>query len=185
MTVRAVGVGGGSRDTEDRPNVTRVVVGTARRDTTARPGELVVLEATIDDLDPQLWPSVLDGVRAAGAWDCWTSAITARHGRPGHVLTAVCDETVRAAVADAVFRHTTTLGLRWSRWERATLSRRSVTVQVGPPEDRHDVAVKIATTPSGGERAKPEIADVETAARALGMTAAEVAELALRELRRS
>jgi uncharacterized protein (DUF111 family) len=79
------------------------------------------LRRRVDDLDPQLWPSVPDAVRAAGAWDCWTSPVAARHGRPGHVLTAVRDATLRAAVADAVFRHTTTIGLRWSRWHRETL----------------------------------------------------------------
>jgi pyridinium-3,5-bisthiocarboxylic acid mononucleotide nickel chelatase len=181
MTVRAVGVGGGARDTPDRPNVTRVVVGAARDVDVVRTGEVVVLEATVDDLDPQLWPSVLESVRAAGAWDCWTSPIVARHGRPGHVLSAVCDEAVRPAVADAVFRHTTTIGLRWSRRHRETLPRRSVTVAVGG----HDVTVKIARLGDGTERAKPEIADVEAAARALGLPAAEVAARARRGLRSS
>lgn len=66
MTLRAVGTGGGSRETADRPNITRVVVGVPRPADGSRCGEAVVLEATVDDLDPQLWPSVLDAVRAAG-----------------------------------------------------------------------------------------------------------------------
>ncbi|MFC5142846.1 nickel pincer cofactor biosynthesis protein LarC [Actinomycetospora rhizophila] len=181
MTVRAVGVGGGARDTPDRPNVTRVVVGTARVADAVRTGEVIVLEATVDDLDPQLWPAVLEAVRAAGAWDCWTSPIVARHGRPGHVLSAVCDEAVRPAVADAVFRHTTTIGLRWSRRHRETLPRRAVTVRVGGQE----ITVKIARLGDGTERAKPEIADVEAVARALGLPAAEVAGRALDALRTS
>ncbi|MDD7938300.1 nickel pincer cofactor biosynthesis protein LarC [Actinomycetospora lutea] len=181
LTVRAVGVGGGARDTPDRPNVTRVVLGAAPVTDAVRTGEVVVLEATVDDLDPQLWPAVLEAVRAAGAWDCWTSPIVARHGRPGHVLSAVCDEAVRPAVADAVFRHTTTIGLRWSSRHRATLPRRAVTVRVGA----HEIAVKIAQLGDGTERAKPEIADVEAAARALGLPAAEVAERARRALRSS
>ncbi|MEJ2885236.1 nickel pincer cofactor biosynthesis protein LarC [Actinomycetospora aeridis] len=181
MTVRAVGVGGGARDTPDRPNVTRVVLGAARSAEGVRTGEVVVLEATVDDLDPQLWPSVLEAVRAAGAWDCWTSPIVARHGRPGHVLSAVCDEAVRPAVADAVFRHTTTIGLRWSAWQRETLPRRAVTVVVGG----HDVTVKVARLADGTERAKPEIADVEAAARALGVPVAEVAARARDALSRS
>lgn len=181
MTVHAVGVGGGARDTPDRPNVTRVVRGAARSADAVRAGEVVVLEATVDDLDPQLWPAVLEAVRAAGAWDCWTSPIVARHGRPGHVLSAVCDEAVRPAVADAVFRHTTTIGLRWSTARRETLPRRAVTVRVGG----HDIAVKIAVLAGGAERAKPEIADVEAAARALGVPAAEVVGRALDALRAS
>ncbi|MEJ2863934.1 nickel pincer cofactor biosynthesis protein LarC [Actinomycetospora flava] len=181
MTVRAVGVGGGARDTPDRPNITRLVRGTARAADAVRTGEVIVLEATVDDLDPQLWPSVLEAVRAAGAWDCWTSPIVARHGRPGHVLSAVCDEAARPAVADAVFRHTTTIGLRWSSAQRETLPRRAVTVDIRGRE----VSVKIARLGDGTERAKPEIADVEAVARALGVPAAEVAALALAALRSS
>ncbi len=110
MTVRAVGTGGGRRDTPDRPNITRVVLGETR---TASPGptegDVVVLESTVDDLDPRLWPSVLDALRAAGAWDCWTTGIVGRHGRPGRLVTALCPQQVRQAVADVLLLHTTTL----------------------------------------------------------------------------
>lgn len=184
MTVRAVGTGGGSRDPGDRPNITRVVLGARRAPSPSQTGEAIVLEATVDDLDPELWPSVLQAVRAAGAWDCWTTPIIARHGRPGHVLAAVCDETVRQVVADAVFRHTTTLGLRWSSWHRETLPRRSVTVQVGPPHARHRIGIKVAQPGSGTPRAKAEIADLEAAARDLDVPVAEVRSEAMREFHR-
>lgn len=180
MTVRTVGVGGGSRDTPDRPNITRVVLGTARTTDGPRAGEAILLEATVDDLDPQLWPSVLRAVRAAGAWDCWTVPIIARHGRPGHVLAALCDETVRGAVANAVFRHTTTIGLRWSRWHRAVLPRRSITVHVGPPDAPQEVEIKVAEIDGDCSRAKPEIADLEAAALALGRPVAAVHAEAMR-----
>jgi uncharacterized protein (DUF111 family) len=99
------------------------------------------------------------------------------------VLSAVCDEAVRRAVADAVFRHTTTIGLRWSRWHRETLPRRSVTVHVGPPHARQRIGVKIAQLGTGPPRVKAEIADLEAAARALGTPVAEVRSLAMEELR--
>ena len=65
MTVRAVGTGGGSRDTPDRPNITRVVIGTSGAERDLREGDVTVVESTVDDLDPRLWPSVLQAVRAA------------------------------------------------------------------------------------------------------------------------
>ena len=148
MTVRAVGTGGGGRDTPDRPNITRVVVGAASAaQQDLREGEVTVVESTVDDLDPRLWPSVLQAVRAAGAWDCWCTPIIGRHGRPGQVLTALCAEPVRRAVADAIFAHTGTLGVRWSRMSRLTAARRSVPVEVGPPGHRQVVTVKVAGTP--------------------------------------
>ena len=108
---------------------------------------MTVVESTVDDLDPRLWPSVLQAVRAAGAWDCWCTPIVGRHGRPGQVLTALCAEPVRRAVADAIFAHTGTLGVRWSRMSRLTAARTSVPVQVGPPGHRQVVTVKVAGAP--------------------------------------
>ncbi|MGI5479257.1 nickel pincer cofactor biosynthesis protein LarC [Streptomyces lavendofoliae] len=186
MTVRAVGVGGGRRDTPDRPNVTRVVIGQTSAEE-ARPGhdEVLVVESTVDDLDPRLWPSVLSALRAAGAWDCWTSEIVARHGRPGRLVTALCPGPLRDAVADALFRHTTTLGVRWSVHQRLVLPRHSVAVSVGPPDGGHSVQVKVAERPDGTLSCQPELSDAERAAVALGWPVRTVCEAAAASWRES
>jgi hypothetical protein len=187
MTVRAVGTGGGGRDTPDRPNITRVIIGSASSAAQDRREEdVTVVETTVDDLDPRLWPSVLRAVRAAGAWDCWCTPIVGRHGRPGQVLTALCAEPVRSAVADAIFAHTGTLGVRWSRMSRLTAARTSVPVEVGPPGRSQVVTVKVAGTPDGGTSfgtATPELAEAEAAARALGWPVRAVCEAATAQYR--
>jgi pyridinium-3,5-bisthiocarboxylic acid mononucleotide nickel chelatase len=149
MKVRAVGTGGGGRDTPDRPNITRVVIGASGAERDLREGDVTVVESTVDDLDPRLWPSVLQAVRAAGAWDCWYTPIVGRHGRPGQVLTALCAEPVHRAVAAAIFAHTGTLGVRLSRMNRLTASRTSVEVEVGPPGSSQVVTVKVADATDG------------------------------------
>lgn len=181
MVVSAVGTGAGCRDTPERPNITRVVLGSARRaeQGTGPAEQVTVVEATVDDLDPELWPGVLDAARAAGAWDCWTTATIGRHGRPGHVLTALCTEQIRPAVVDALFRHSTTLGVRWACWQRSTLPRTTVPVVVGPPGAEQEIIVKVAAGPGGERTAKPEFADAERAAQALGWPARRVREAAL------
>ena len=187
MTVRAVGTGGGGRDTPDRPNITRVVVGAAagaERD--LREGDVTVVESTVDDLDPRLWPSVLQAMRAAGAWDCWCTPIVGRHGRPGQVLTALCAEPVRRAVAATIFTHTGTLGVRWSRMSRLTASRTSVQVEVGPPGRSQVVTVKVSGTtegPVGFGTATAELAEAEAAARVLGWPVRAVCEAAVAQYR--
>ncbi|MFW6695002.1 nickel pincer cofactor biosynthesis protein LarC [Streptomyces sp. MAR4 CNX-425] len=183
MAVRAVGTGGGSRDTPDRPNITRVVTGTraapaAPRGGAPAEGEVTVVESTVDDLDPRLWPSVLAALRAAGAWDCWTTETVGRHGRPGRVVTALCAADVRPAVADALFRHTTTLGVRWSARRRLMLPRQSAVVEVGPPGAGQPVTVKVADGPGGALTVQPELAEAETAAAALGWPVRAVCEAA-------
>jgi pyridinium-3,5-bisthiocarboxylic acid mononucleotide nickel chelatase len=143
------------------------------------------VESTVDDLDPRLWPSVLQAVRAAGAWDCWCTPIVGRHGRPGQVLTALCAEPVRRAVADAIFAHTGTLGVRWSRMSRLTAARTSVPVEVGPPGRRQVVTVKAAATSNGAGygTATAELAEAETAAQALGWPVRAVCEAAVAQYR--
>jgi pyridinium-3,5-bisthiocarboxylic acid mononucleotide nickel chelatase len=186
MTVRAVGIGGGGRDTPDRPNITRVVIGESSAERDLREGDVTVVESTVDDLDPRLWPSVLQAVRAAGAWDCWCTPIVGRHGRPGQVLTALCSEPVRRAVAAAIFAHTGTLGVRWSRMSRLTASRTSVAVEVGPPGSGQVVTVKVADTTdglAGFGTATAELAEAEAAARALGWPVRAVCEAAVAQYR--
>jgi len=186
MTVRAVGTGGGGRDTPDRPNITRVVIGASGAERDLREGDVTVVESTVDDLDPRLWPSVLQAVRAAGAWDCWCTPIVGRHGRPGQVLTALCAEPVRHAVAAAIFAHTGTLGVRWSRMNRLTASRTSVQVEVGPPGSSQVVTVKVAGTTdglAGFGTATAELAEAEAAARALDWPVRAVCEAAVAQYR--
>ena len=186
MTVRAVGTGGGGRDTPDRPNITRVVIGVSAAERDLREGDVTVVESTVDDLDPRLWPSVLQAVRAAGAWDCWCTPIVGRHGRPGQVLTALCAEPVHRAVAAAMFAHTGTLGVRWSRMNRLTASRTSVAVEVGPPGHSQVVTVKVAGTTDGLAdfgTVTAELAEAEAAARALGWPVRAVCEAAVAQYR--
>jgi pyridinium-3,5-bisthiocarboxylic acid mononucleotide nickel chelatase len=186
MTVRAVGTGGGARDTPDRPNITRVVIGVPHAERDLREGDVTVVESTVDDLDPRLWPSVLQAVRAAGAWDCWCTPIVGRHGRPGQVLTALCAEPVHGAVAAAIFAHTGTLGVRWSRMNRLTAARTSVTVEVGPPGRSQVVTVKVAEAadgPTGFGTATAELAEAEAAALALGWPVRAVCEAAVGQYR--
>jgi uncharacterized protein (TIGR00299 family) protein len=183
MTLDMVGNGAGAQECPDRPNITRLLIG-CRTELESVPGPapaepVTVVETTVDDLAPELWPGVLQAVRAAGAWDCWTTPTIGRHGRPGQVLTALCTEQIRPAVVDALFQHSTTLGVRWACWQRTTLPRTTVPVPVGPPGAEQEVAVKVTAGPGGQRSAKPELADAERVAQALGWPVRRVCEAAL------
>ena len=85
LRVAGTGVGAGARDRPDRANVVRAVLGTtAAAGEPARSGDAVVLvETTVDDLDPRVWPSVVDGLLAVGAFDAWITAVLMKKGRQG------------------------------------------------------------------------------------------------------
>jgi len=127
MRLERVGYGAGTRELPDRPNVLRVVVGEgvagARTD-------VVLLEAGLDDLLPELVPDAVDRCFAAGAIDVWITPVQMKKGRPGIVVSALARPEVEAAVARAILEHTTTLGVRAADLRRYELERehREVTV---------------------------------------------------------
>ncbi|SOC55107.1 nickel pincer cofactor biosynthesis protein LarC [Ornithinimicrobium cerasi] len=126
--VLGVGVGAGTRDTRGRANVTRVVlcspVGGGGREGGDLPVEsLVEVAATVDDLDPRVWPEVVAALLARGALDAWTAPVLMKKGRPGTVVTALVAPGDRPAVVDVLLAHTSTLGVRWHEVRRAALHR--------------------------------------------------------------
>ncbi|MHA6513132.1 nickel pincer cofactor biosynthesis protein LarC [Tessaracoccus sp. Z1128] len=173
MSVQSVGVGTGSRARADRPGVLRVVVGTTTaqagpqgaRDST--PHEVCEVSANIDDLDPRVWPAVLDRLLDAGSVDAWLTPITMKRGRPAHTVAALVPPAAVDAVVDALITHTSTIGVRVSPpWRRRTLSRTWRTVEVDGVEVRIKVAGDGADSPI--RQATAEFVDVEELARQLG-----------------
>jgi len=162
MTVDAVGVGAGGRDVPERPNVVRVLIGTAGEP----PGNhAVVLEANVDDLDPRLWPGVLAGLLAAGADDAWLVPILMKKGRPAHTLTALCPPAAVDAVRQRIFRDTSTLGVRASDRRKTALARTVAEVSVAGIA----VTIKIGHAAGVIVQAMPEFADVAALAAKLGI----------------
>lgn len=166
MTVEAVGIGAGNRDLEQRPNVVRLVVGEAADSSE----DWWLLEANVDDLDPRLWPGVIDALLAAGAADAWLTPILMKKGRPAHTLSALAPATLAAGVERVIFEQTTTIGLRTTPVGKRALDRQWVEVEVGG----RSIRVKVARLDGVVVTATPEWVDVEAAATALGRPARQV-----------
>ncbi|HEU5023382.1 MAG TPA: nickel pincer cofactor biosynthesis protein LarC, partial [Spirillospora sp.] len=107
MRLLATGIGAGSRDVPDRPNVVRLFLGVTEKDAAA---DAVLLETNIDDQDPRAWPSVLSSLLEAGASDAWLVPILMKKGRPAHTLCVLCPPGRVDDLRGAVLRLTTTLG---------------------------------------------------------------------------
>ncbi|WP_318306313.1 nickel pincer cofactor biosynthesis protein LarC [Amycolatopsis solani] len=168
-----VGVGAGTADPPGHANVVRVVVGAdAAPSPTWVRSTMTVIETTVDDLDPRLWPEVLAALRGAGAADAWCAPVTAPKGRPGVVLTTLAADDRVDGVCAAIFAHTSTLGLRLSPVERRALPRDSVVVDYrGTP-----VSVKRGYLDGVVVTAQPEYEEVRAAAEATGQPLRRVLE---------
>lgn len=182
MKVEAIGLGAGSRDLPDRPNVVRLVVGEsadARASDTAASEEWLVVEANVDDLDPRLWPGVIAALMEAGAVDAWLTPILMKKGRPAHTISALSPVAALGAVQGAMFTHTSTIGLRWHAVGKHALERQTVTVDVhGRP-----IRVKVAFAEGKPVSATPEFDDIAAAAQALGVPTKHMLEAAVAGVR--
>lgn len=168
MRAERIGYGAGRSDFTV-PNVVRISVGPLETEGSAT-GNVVVLEATIDDMSPQHFELACERVLAAGAYDVWLAPVTMKKLRPAVLLGAVAPLEREAEVAHAMLVETSTLGVRVRTERRHTLPRRIENIET----PLGSVRVKIATV-DGQARRTLEYDDVARIARHLGRPIAEVA----------
>ncbi len=168
-TVTTVGVGAGSRDDPDRPNVVRILLG---QYVATPPGitEAWVLESNVDDLDPRLWPGVLSSLMAAGADDAWLSPVLMKKGRPAHTLHVLAGADSLPRLRELVFELVPTLGVREYAVTKHTLERYWQAVVVYETE----VRIKVGHRDGRITTATPEFSDVVAAAEASGRPVRDV-----------
>ncbi|HEY5906620.1 MAG TPA: nickel pincer cofactor biosynthesis protein LarC [Vicinamibacteria bacterium] len=174
----AVGHGAGTRDTHGRPNVLRLIVGEAEATDTS--DRVVVLEAEIDDMSPQLFGPLTDRLLAEGALDAYLTAIQMKKGRPGVLVTVLAPPARREALEAVLFTETTTLGVRRCEWERTVLERESVPVET----PYGTVRVKVGRRLGRVVNAQPEFDDCQRQAAERGAPVKEVWAAALHAWRR-
>jgi uncharacterized protein (TIGR00299 family) protein len=131
MAVEKIGYGAGTRDFPHHPNVVRISIGESleAHDLAAPVETISVLEANLDDLNPQLFGYVVERALAAGALDVFGAPVQMKKNRPGMLLTVLCRPGDRDRLARLIFTETTTLGIRMREEHRATLVRRTDTIE--------------------------------------------------------
>ncbi|MFZ0947264.1 MAG: nickel pincer cofactor biosynthesis protein LarC [Candidatus Sulfotelmatobacter sp.] len=127
MKIEKSGYGAGSRDFPGHPNVVRLTVGeTASNAVAARTSSetITVLEANLDDLNPQVFGYVMDRLFEEGALDAFGMPVQMKKNRPGMLLTVLCKPEDAGKLTQLIFAETTTLGVRRRDEMRETLARR-------------------------------------------------------------
>jgi pyridinium-3,5-bisthiocarboxylic acid mononucleotide nickel chelatase len=178
MQPERTGWGAGTADLRDRPNVLRAVLGSHLRGPDGRPDDAAthaVVEANIDDATGELAASWIEQLFAAGALDAWVTPIAMKKGRPAMTISALSPLARADAVAHAMLRETTSLGVR--RYPVARLERPRTFEQVDTRYGR--IPVKVATGPFGPPQVKPEFDACAAAAATHGVPVREVIRAAI------
>lgn len=121
MTITRTGYGAGGYDFEQHANVLRVILGESKRVPEAL--EVAVMEANIDDSNPQVLAYAMERLIEAGALDVSLEAIVMKKGRPGNLLRVVARPEDRENLAQLIFAETSTLGMRIHSAERRVQER--------------------------------------------------------------
>lgn len=159
--IESVGIGAGTRDGDRVPNLLRAIIATAEGDLAA--GDTVVLmETNVDDMDGQSIGHCFDLLLTAGALDVWATPIVMKKNRPAWKLSVLSPDNseLETLLADVLFRHTSTFGLRTQRLPRRTLDRRHEQVQT----EFGRISVKIGSLNGELTQAQPEYEDCRRAA---------------------
>ena len=129
MRVAAIGYGAGEADLPEQANVLRLFVGQAAAEVDAAwDEEVVVVEANLDDMNPQIYGYFMERALQAGALDVFSAPVQMKKGRPGMLLTVLCREEGAEELIRLVFAETTTIGVRSHTVRRRCLARESVVV---------------------------------------------------------
>jgi len=176
MRLSAIGYGAGGWDLPEKANVLRLLVGEEVQGYDV--DEVMLLETTIDDMNPQIYEYLIEKLLQAGALDVYLIPMMMKKSRPAHILSIVTRVEDLDAIKRLVFKETTTLGIRGSKVTRSILKReiREVELPYGK------VRVKISGDKNSVINITPEYEDCKRIAMETGLPLKEIIDLAKRKI---
>lgn len=179
MSVSKIGYGLGSRNTANRPNVLRLILGESVQNGHSRE-EITEIRCNLDDLTPEHAAHALERILEAGALDATLTPTVMKKGRSGWILEVICQTDLEDSLSELILSETTAFGIRRHRMERIILERHneSVTTPYG------EIAVKIGTLAGKTLQQSPEFSSCAEAARNHNVPVRLVHQAALAALRK-
>ena len=180
MSVRGIGVGLGTRDPENFPNVVRVWLGDTASPPLARSqGNIALLETNLDDVTGETLGYAQERLFALGALDVWYTPVQMKKNRPGIVFSALVPQELESEAVALILRETPTLGVRSRPVERYIAERRNVPMET----ELGVISVKVKSLEGQAVGASPEFEDCRRIALETGLPLQEVYQRAVVEAR--
>jgi hypothetical protein len=167
VRVESIGYGAGSREIEHVPNLLRIMIGELEQE--LQSDDVVTIETNIDDMNPEVYPYVMEQLLNAGAHDVFLVPIIMKKGRPGMLISVLIERSKLDAALGILFRETSTLGVRLQTVERRKLPRatKQVNTSLGV------VTVK-SVIRDGHEQLVPEFEECKRLAKERGLPLLDV-----------
>ncbi len=179
MLIEKIGYGAGTRNPAGHPNVLRAVLGHKINAADAGLGfetdTVTVIEANIDDLNPEVAGAAMESLLAAGALDVAVAPLSMKKNRPGFMMIVVCAPSQTAVLANVLMRETSTFGVRFREQQRLKLHRENVRVSTRYGE----IEMKIGRQGTEIVQASPEYESCVRIAKQSGQSVKEVYSAAL------
>jgi len=170
-----IGCGAGSRDFEGLPNILRVFYGEEKEFRAEK--KIFQIEANLDDSSPQILAHFLEEALRLGALDAFLTPVTMKKGRLGTKLTLLADTAKMDGLIEALFRETSSIGVRYFPVERRVLGREIHKVRVSG----ETIGIKVADLGGSEVNVQPEFSDCLRVAEKKGLPVKRVIQLALTE----
>ena len=175
LTVRSIGYGAGTKEIPETPNLLRVIIADLTdpydRD------DLVTVETNIDDMNPQVYPYLIEKLLSAGAHDAYLVPIIMKKGRPGILLSVMAGKAKLDDVIALIYEQTSTIGLRIQPIGRRKLLRRELEVETSLGRVRAKVVLR-----GGREVVAPEFDECKRIADERGLSLLHVMKTLEHEL---
>jgi uncharacterized protein (TIGR00299 family) protein len=157
MRIQNIGYGAGERQLESRPNLLRIITGepvaqNSDADANLQMDRVWIIEASIDDMNPEVFGFVMERLFEDGALDVYWIPVYMKKNRPGTLVQVLCHTPKRDAIVRRMLSETTSLGVRYYEARRRLLVRDQFTIK----SSFGSITVKRIKDPWGNERLVPE-----------------------------
>jgi hypothetical protein len=159
LRLEKIGYGAGSLDLKEVPNLLRIILG--EKEDSCAEDRAIVIEANIDDMNPEFFDYLMERLFEKGALDVSLSSLQMKKNRPGVLLKVITSPDTFDQVKEIIFMESTTAGIRFYEVKRIKLKR--LGEEIKTPFGK--VRVKIIKGYDGRTFFHPEYDDLKKIAR--------------------
>lgn len=174
MHIEQIGMGAGTNDFPDWPNILRIFIGTAASSKppilTGSSETVYVIETNIDDMNPQIFEHVINMLYQAGALDISLTQVIMKKGRPGVKMTVLCNKHKKDAIITIILRETSSIGLRYHETQRTVMQREMKTIET----EFGNIRFKVSRLGEEIVKVAPEYEDCRKIARRMNIPLIEI-----------